>query len=167
MKLQTKNYGRSYFISVLYLIPFTLYLSSCTLTTGVFEKNIAIPKQQWESNFKPEINVTIKDTNSLYNIYFVLRHTEAYGFNNIWIKANVLVPGDPAIKSQQYDLTLATNDKGWLGTAMDDIYDARLLIQPNTRFKKNGTYHIVLEQLMREDPLQNVLSAGLRLEKVQ
>lgn len=167
MKLQTKNYGRSYFISVLYLIPFTLYLSSCTLTTGVFEKNIAIPKQQWESNFKPEINFTIKDTNSLYNIYFVLRHTEAYGFNNIWIKANVLVPGDPAIKSQQYDLTLATNDKGWLGTAMDDIYETRVLIQPETKFTKAGDYHFSIQHLMREDPLKHILNVGIRVEKVK
>ena len=72
-----------------------------------------------------------------------------------------------AALKQNYDLQLATNDKGWIGTAMDDIYDARLLIQPKTKFRKSGIYHITLEQLMREDPLKAVLSAGLRVERVQ
>ena len=94
-----------------------------------------------------------------------MRHTDAYHFNNIYIRATVKEPGDPKGRTGDYDLQLATNDKGWIGTAMDDIYDARLLIQPKTRFRKSGTYHIILEQLMREDPLQNVLSAGLRVER--
>ena len=100
-----------------------------------------------------------------YNIYIVLRHTDAYHFNNIYIRATVKEPGDPKGRTGDYDLQLATNDKGWIGTAMDDIYDARLLIQPKTRFRKSGTYHIIMEQLMREDPLKNVLSAGLRVER--
>jgi gliding motility-associated lipoprotein GldH len=151
----------------LFLVPFLLFFSSCTMTTGVFEKNIAIPKQQWESIFKPEINFTIKDTSSLYNIYVVLRHTEAYNFNNLWIRATVKVPGDPAIKTQSYDLTLATNDKGWIGNAMDDIYETRVLIQPETKFKNAGDYLFTLEQIMREDPLKHILNVGIRVEKVK
>ena len=154
-------------VGALFFVSCILFLSSCTSTTGVFEKNIAIPKQQWESSFKPEINFTIKDTISLYNIYIVLRHTEAYNFNNIWIKAAVQEPGNPAVKTQQYDLTLATNEKGWLGSAMDDIYENRVLIQPETKFKKPGDYHFSLEQIMREDPLKHILNIGIRVEKIK
>jgi gliding motility-associated lipoprotein GldH len=50
---------------------------------------------------------------------------------------------------------------------MDDIYDVRLLIQSRTRFSRAGTYHFRIEQLMREDPLKNVLSVGLRVEKTE
>ena len=150
---------------LIYTYFFILY--SCTLTTGVFEKNVAIPKQQWESSFKPEIKFVIGDTISLYNIYLVLRHTDAYDYNNIWIQATVSQPGDAGAKSQRYDLTLATNDKGWLGTAMDDIYENRVLIQPETKFKKPGEYHFTIEQLMRQDPLKHVLNVGIRVEKVR
>ena len=167
MKLQTNNFTTRSFSNSLFLISFTLYFASCTLTTGVFEKNIAIPKQQWESSFKPEVNFTIKDTVALYNIYIVLRHTEAYNFNNIWIRASVQEPGDPSVKSQQFDLTLATNEKGWLGSAMDDIYENRVLIQPETKFKKAGDYRFTLAQVMREDPLKHVLNVGIRVEKVK
>ncbi len=144
-----------------------LGISSCNWTTGVFEKNLTFNNQEWPSAVKPDIAFEITDTVSLYNIYIVMRHTDAYHFNNIFIRATVKEPGDPKGKTGDYDLQLATNGKGWIGTAMDDIYDARLLIQPKTRFRKSGIYHITLEQLMREDPLKSVLSAGLRVERVQ
>jgi gliding motility-associated lipoprotein GldH len=150
-------------------LPFVccLLLFSCSLTTDVFEKNIAIPGQHWSSEFKPEIIFAITDTTALYNVYLVLRHTDAYNFNNIWINATVQQPGDASTKSQRYDLTLATNGKGWLGSAMDDIYEHRVLIQPQTKFKKPGEYHFTLEQDMREDPLLHVLNVGIRVEKAE
>jgi gliding motility-associated lipoprotein GldH len=142
-------------------------LSACNWTTGVFEKNMAFNDHEWPSVVKPDIAFEISDTVSSYNIYIVLRHTDAYHFNNLYVRATVQEPGTIQAKTGDYDLELATNGKGWIGTAMDDIYDTRLLIQPKTRFRKPGVYHIMLEQLMREDPLKNILSAGLRVEKLQ
>jgi len=34
-------------------------------------------------------------------------------------------------------------------------------------FKKPGNYTFAIEQIMREDPLKNILNAGLRIEKKQ
>jgi gliding motility-associated lipoprotein GldH len=140
---------------------------ACNWTTGVFEKSQAFDNQEWPSSVKPEIAFEISDTNALYNIYIVLRHTDAYHFNNMYIRATVKEPGAGQGRTGDYDLQLATNGKGWIGTAMDDIYDARLLIQPKTRLRKMGTYHISLEQLMREDPLKSVLSVGMRIERAE
>jgi gliding motility-associated lipoprotein GldH len=160
----TKNQGvkRSLLILAAYCV-----ISACTWTAGVFEKNLDFKDHAWPSLLKPEISFDITDTVSLYNIYIVIRHTDAYHFNNMYVRLTVKEPGETPGKTGDYDLQLATNGKGWIGTAMDDIYDARLLIQPETKFKKAGTYQIALEQLMREDPLKDVLSAGLRVERVQ
>lgn len=151
------------------LTAFGLQLAACTFPSDVFEKDVAIPGQQWESSFKPRINFTIKDqdTTSLYNVYLVLRHSDAYNYNNIWVRGTVQQPGDTSSKTQRYDLTLATNDKGWLGSGMDDIYEHRILIQPETKFKRPGTYSFMLEQIMREDPLKHVLNIGVRVEKAK
>lgn len=148
------------FLSAVFFLP------GCNWTTGVFEKNQRFENHEWPSSLKPDIAFDISDTVSLYNIYVVLRHTDAYHFNNIYVRATVTEPGETQGKTGDYDLQLATNGKGWIGTAMDDIYDTRILIQPRTRFRKSGLYHITLEQLMREDPLKNILSAGMRVEKV-
>ena len=147
----------------------TLLWSSCSLPSDVFEKDVVIPGHQWASSFKPRVDFTIKgaDTADRYNIYLVLRHSDAYMYNNIWIRGTVQEPDDSIPKSQRYDLTLATNDKGWLGSGMDDIYEHRVLIQPDTKFTKPGTYSFTLEQIMRDDPLQHVFNVGVRVEKAK
>ena len=138
---------------------------SCNIITGVFEKSVQLPAQEWPSGLKAEIPFDLTDTAALYNIYIVLRHTDAYHFNNMFVRMSVWEPGATNPKTGDYDLSLATNEKGWNGTAMDDIYDSRILIQPDTRFRRPGRYRVRLEQLMREDPLKFVLSVGLRVEK--
>jgi len=152
--------------SILFLAVFS-FASACNWTTGVFEKNMEFNGHEWSSSVKPDISFEMNDTVSLYNIYIVVRHTDAYHFNNMYVRVTVKEPGSGPAKTGDYDLELATNGKGWIGTAMDDIYDARLLIQPKTKFRKTGIYHITLEQLMREDPLKNVLSVGLRVERTE
>lgn len=153
----------------LLLIACSLQWSACSVPSDVFEKDVAVPGQQWESRFRPTIDFTIQpqDTAYLYNVYLVLRHTDAYNYNNIWIKGTVREPGDSSTRSERYDLLLATNDKGWLGSGMDDIYEHRIQIQQQTKFKKPGTYSFMLEQVMREDPLKHVLNVGVRVEKVK
>ena len=140
---------------------------SC-LNIDVFEKNVSIPNHEWTSDFKPEIKFEITDTTALYNIYLVLRHTNAYRYNNIWLNVYVQQPGD-SIHRERLDLRLATDDNGWLGSGMDDIYEHRILInrgQP-LQFKKSGEYTFRLEHIMREEPLQYVKNVGIRVEKVK
>jgi gliding motility-associated lipoprotein GldH len=150
--------------TVILLAAFALSAASCG-TVDVFEKNVAIPKHQWEASFRPEIDFEISDTTALYNIYVVVRHTDAYRYNNLWMNVYTQVPGD-SVKSQRLDLKLATDDKGWLGTGMDDIFEHRIQITrdplPLTR---KGVYKFRLENIMREEPLQHVMNVGIRVEK--
>ena len=155
-------------LPLLIIAACSLQLAACSVPSGVFEKDVAIPDHQWESSFKPRIDFTVKeeDTASLYNVYFVIRHSDAYNYNNIWIEGSVIQPGDSSSKSERYDLTLATNEKGWQGSGMDDIYETRIIIQPQTKFRKPGTYSFFIRQIMREDPLKHILDVGIRVEKV-
>jgi gliding motility-associated lipoprotein GldH len=146
------------------LILSLLFLAACGPINS-FEKNVSIPGQEWARSFKPVVTFDITDTTSLYNVYMVIRHKNAYRFNNIWIKGTVLQPGDTALRSRQYDLKLANDETGWLGKGMDDIFEHRVLIQERTRFTTPGQYRFTLEQIMRDDPLKNVMDVGLRIEK--
>ncbi|MEO6315445.1 MAG: gliding motility lipoprotein GldH [Chitinophagaceae bacterium] len=152
------------------IIPVLLIVGSSLLQAcnpiGVFEKNTAFKKQEWAGSNKPAFHFTISDTSSTYNIYLVLRHTDAYSFNNIWMK--VSRKGPDTAYTQQVDLRLATNGQGWLGTGMDDIWEHRIPItQGGARFRKTGDYEFTIEQVMRQDPLLHVLNAGIRIEKIQ
>ncbi|MBI5859002.1 MAG: gliding motility lipoprotein GldH [Sphingobacteriales bacterium] len=142
---------------------------SCN-TIDLYEKSVAIPGHSWKSSFKPSFAFTIKDTSSAYKLFIVLRHNDKYNFNNIYINLHVKRPGVDSVNKAQYDLTLATNEKGWLASGMDDIYEHRIPLTPDDQpvyFRKPGDYLFTIEQVMREDPLNNVLDIGLRIEKKQ
>jgi gliding motility-associated lipoprotein GldH len=150
-----------------FLITCLIFLVSCNLNTGVFEKNVAVPQQEWHSSFKPEISFKISDTAALYNIFVVLRHDDAYNYNNIWLNLNRR--GPDTSYSHQLELTLANikDNNSWLGSGMDDIWETRTQVnQAPVQFRRAGDYQFVLEQIMREDPLKHVLNVGIRIERV-
>lgn len=154
---------RSFFISIGFFC--CLVFSSCQ-TNDLFEKTVPIPNHAWSSAFKPEFRFTIKDTTVPYRVFITLRHNDLYNYNNIWINLVSTSPGDTA-RQVQYELPLATK-QGWMGSGMGDVYDHRIAITPTNEdlyFRKSGDYVFSLEQVMREDPLQNVLDVGIRLEK--
>ncbi|MGZ8536803.1 MAG: gliding motility lipoprotein GldH [Flavisolibacter sp.] len=157
---------KTLFIVRLLLAACSLQLAACD-TIDLYEKVVSIPKHDWQSNFKPQFNFTIKDTNSNYQMFVILRHNEKYNYNNIWLNLTAQAPGTASQKFM-LELPLATTAKGWLGSAMDDLYEHRIGLTLDTskfNFKKSGEYNFTVEQVMREDPLQNVLNVGLRIEK--
>lgn len=142
-----------------------LVLAGCG-TLDVYEKTVAFPEHEWKSTEKPSFTFTIEDTAAAYNIFVILRHEDAYHFNNIWLNISTQAPKE-AVKTQLVNVTLADNAKGWLGTGMDDVFDHRALITRAPVKLKKGNYTFVLQQNMREEPLQYVLNAGIRVEKVK
>jgi gliding motility-associated lipoprotein GldH len=102
----------------------------------------------------------------LYQVFFVIRHTEKYNYNNIWVNYYYQPPNDTLHKEAR-EFQLATNEKGWLATGMDDIYEHRIKLAPDAGKLKAGSYKFILENIMREDPLKEVLNVGVRIEKVK
>jgi len=71
------------------------------------------------------------------------------------------------ITKQVLNLNLADDAKGWLGTGMDDIYDQRIPMTASPIRLNKGINEISVQHTMREDPLDNILSTGIRVEKVK
>lgn len=150
--------------ALLLLTVCCLLISSCR-QINVFEKNTVIPNYEWKRNFIASGNFVIRDTTSAYSIYLVLRHTDAYQYNNIWLNIGLQPPGD-SLHKQKIDLKLGDDTIGWEGTGMNDIWDVRKLLNGEPRrFKQAGNYYFSISQIMRDDPLLNIMSVGLRIEK--
>ena len=143
-----------------------MLLSGACTTVDVFEKNISIPGQRWEYSFKPTISFNVSDTVSSYNIYVVLRHTNYYQYTNIWLNIAYQMPND-SLRNQKINIQLASNDKGWFGKGMDDIFEMRKLITPQPyTFRGKGKCTFTISQIMRDNPLLHIMNAGIRVEKV-
>jgi gliding motility-associated lipoprotein GldH len=51
---------------------------------------------------------------------------------------------------------------------MDDIFEHRIAFTLDVQrfsFSKSGDYTFSLEQIMRDDPLDNIMNVGIRIEK--
>lgn len=150
-------------IHLVFYIGFLASLAVSCTSIDLFEKSANIPGHAWSHSFRPSFQFEIRDTTRPYRIYLVLRHNEKYNYNNIYVNLLIKAPGIDSVIKRQGDLQLATNEKGWLASGMDDIYEHRIVLAEENL--KAGNYQFTLEQIMREDPLQNVLDAGIRIEK--
>lgn len=156
--------GKKNLILALAIVAGSCIMLSCK-QIDVFEKNTVIPNYEWKSDFTVSGTFQIADTVSAYSIYLVLRHTDAYQYNNIWLNIGLQPPGD-SLSTQKADLKLGDDANGWEGTGMNDIWEIRKLLNGQARrFKKAGTYHFSVSQIMRDDPLPGIMSVGLRIEK--
>lgn len=150
-------------IYILYLF-LVLFITSCE-PIQLYEQTTIYPTHDWSSKQVNNYQFNITDTSSLYKIYFVIRHHNAYHYKNIWLQVNTQSPSDTVV-TQTLNLQLADDQKGWLGVGMDDIFDQRIPMNATPTKLKLGLYHFSVHHTMREDPLLGILATGLRVEKV-
>lgn len=132
-----------------------------------FEKNRDIPNSKWTVDNRQsfELDLAPEDTAFYYNMYINVRHTDAYTYNNLWLLVSTQLPGDSTSTVRRIELPLADTYGKWLGSGVDDIFEHRIPIQQNAILPKPGLYRFTFEQNMRQNPLPEMLSVGLRIEK--
>lgn len=140
----------------------TAAITSCK-RIDLYEKTKPFGKHSWATADSASFTFDIKDTTALYKLYFVMRHEDGYGYRNIWLNVRATTPDTSFVIKKEF--ILSDNNK-WLGNAMDDIVEHRIPFNM-LKVRKSGTCTFTLQQVMREDPLEHVLNAGIRLEKVQ
>ena len=155
-----RNWSKIY-----YILLVLVCLGACQ-TIDLYEQATTYPDHQWSSKQVNQYQFTIADSNALYNMYFVIRHHNAYHYKNIWLQVNTKAAGD-SLKKQTININLADDMNGWLGSGMDDIYDHRVLINSKPIKLPKGIFTISTKQIMREDPLMYILNAGIRVEKTK
>ena len=153
--------------SIKYIIPLALILffSSCD-ETRVFEKDIDFKSSEWLAEDIIEFEVEINDVEAK-NIYLNLRHSFEFGWRNAWVNLAIKFPND-SIYQLPVNIPLSQPDGQWYGNCTGSICNRQFLVEElsNYTFPQTGIYHFSLSQEMREDPLLQVLSAGIRIENV-
>jgi gliding motility-associated lipoprotein GldH len=152
---------------ILIVFLLSLLVAGC-IPSPYYQKEYPIPNQEWKYGFQPTFNFELTDTTHLYNIYFLIRHTDAYPFSNIWLWIYTKQPGDTTFTKTRIEVPLAEPSGKWEGRGMGEIWEQRMSITnigDPTILRKRGKYEIRLEQNMRVALLPDVLQVGLRIEK--
>jgi len=85
-------------ISILIAIVAVSFFSAC-VPSPYYQKSVSIPNNKWNQQFRPEFVVDVEDTGVYYNMEFLIRHTNAYAYSNIWLwiytkpRVILLLPG--------------------------------------------------------------------------
>lgn len=144
---------------------FIIIFAACTVVPVIDQwKNIK--NSQWNKNNKISIPVEIHDTGYYYNLYVNLRVSNDYKYSNLWLKLNIIYPDSTNLENDLM-LTLADHRGKWIGNTLGHIISFRLPALKNKVFGKSGKYRFELEQNMRDTVLKEVVSVGIKLEKVQ
>ena len=150
---------------IFYFLIFTFCFASC-LPSPHYQKVETVPQNAWSYNFKPKFTFEITDTTAGYETYFIIRHTQAYPFSNLWLWLYIKTPGDSTVRRERVNVPLAQSNGKWLGNGMGELFQQQLRLNlDSVSFKKPGTYQITVEQNMRVNPLPEVLNVGMMVKK--
>ncbi len=149
---------------IIFTIAVVSLMQGC-IKGGVYEKNINIPEYKWDYNYIPQFEVAITDTNAIYNTSINLRFHDAYKYSNLWLKINITAP-DGTASNSRFEVTMADASGKWLAQGLNEIYILNTPFIKNVKFKKAGVYKISIEQDMRTNPLNAILSVGYKVEKI-
>jgi gliding motility-associated lipoprotein GldH len=141
-------------------------LAGC-LPSPYYQNVEAVPGYAWSYDFKPTFRFDVSDTSADYRPYLIIRHSQAYPFNNIWVLMHVKAPGEKLARTERVNVVLAEPSGKWMGRGMEDMWEQHLYLktEDSFSFRKKGTWEVSLEQNMRINPLPEVMNVGLRVEQ--
>lgn len=155
------------------LVKLFVCLSFCILLLGMYgcntnnliDTNDSMPQRNWSYVNKIKALAAVKDPAKAYNLKFKLRHTADYRYSNIFILMHISGPGLPKV-TRRYEYKLAESDGQWLGKGSGNLYNYTFPLLSDFHFPQAGTYHIEIEQNMRDNPLKEVSDAGITVAAV-
>ena len=160
---------------LLFTLILSVALSSCGDSKRFFEANKDIATANWYQDSVITYEFEIEDTSTSYHLYYNIRNSLDYPYYNLYVQYQ-LSDSVRVIKSEQNEVYLfdprtgePSGDGGFFGSgSFGDVFDHQYPFLINNKFPHPGTYKINVQQYMRnEDPLKEIMSVGLRIEKAK
>ncbi len=151
-------------LSILVVVLLAAILASCQDKSAIVDSNIELDKHNWSYSEKVKIPLNIESQDIPCNLYLNLRHTSDYKYSNIFLLIHIIGP-DGKKTTERREFKLALPDGEWLGSGSGNLYSYQILFKEDYKFPLKGKYVIELEQNMRDNPLDYITDAGIRVEK--
>jgi gliding motility-associated lipoprotein GldH len=144
----------------------------CILLTGCKQLDTSIQlhnikNKKWKTTDTVNCNFVINDSNSVYNTYVIVRHTNDYRYNNLFIDLHYAINGKTGVL-RHIELPLTKSVTEWLGKTFNNIIETRIPINnfiPDELEGVKGNHAYTIHNIMREDPLEEILQVGMMVEK--
>lgn len=132
----------------------------------VYKENVDIEGGKWYVKNIPSFTFEITDATVPYDLYYTVRNGLTYPYYNLYLTRYLTDDKGHEIESRLDELLLMDAKTGQpRGKGLGDLYDNKVVLKRAYRFPKPGTYTLKIKQYMRQDPLPDVVSVGISVEK--
>lgn len=143
------------------ILMLSLINQSCD-SRVVYNQNNTLKNRNWTYAKQVQFPVQISDSTLKYNVYLSLRHTKDYEYENIYVLVQEKGPKNTDTTIRR-TVPLATPDGRWLGKFAASLYEVEYLLHENHTFPDTGIHVFAVEQSMRDSPLSNIATIGLKV----
>jgi gliding motility-associated lipoprotein GldH len=133
---------------------------------AVYDAQVEIAEAKWYKDEVARFEVAITDTTSQCDFVLSVRNNMDYSFSNLYVFLNTRFPNGNMTRDT-IECILADRTGKWLGKGWGNIKDNRIVLKSGLTFPISGTYEFYVQQAMRKDTLEGIVSVGLRIEKTQ
>lgn len=139
----------------------TLIVSACG-SSGFYEENYDLKTDSWAIEEAPEFTFYIEDTSKRYNMDVVIRYSNRYRFQNLYVTRILEDRRGRKLDSTLVNLQMFDEKTGRpLGAGLGDLFTISEPILDSYSFNKPDTFRLRVRQTMRPDTLKEVVSVGL------
>lgn len=136
-------------------------LSACG-RNSLYEKNVDLDKRIWIADSTVSFTFEIADPSPTYDIYFNVRNTLAYPYQNLYIFSDMVDANGKSLGQQLNNIHLFDSKSGKpFGKGLGDIYSHEYKAISGYQFPDTGQYTMILQQYMRRDTIPELLSVGI------
>ncbi len=147
------------------ILSMCLYLSGCD-SKRLFEEKKDFTERYWTFNDPATFEFEISNLQYKYDLSLNVRTTADYKYQNLYIQYYLQDTTGRLIDEGLKNILLFHPVTGMpVGDGMGS-YDVTRTFLEDFSFTKRGKYILRFDQFMRIDTLQEVLSVGMRVEKV-
>jgi gliding motility-associated lipoprotein GldH len=138
---------------------------SCDKKT-IYSQNKDFENAKWPIKEECKFDFTIDDPAQSYKLYYNVRNNLTYPYYNLYITRYLYDEKGKKINEKLDELILVDEKTGKpKGTGLGDIFDNKILAIKDFKVSKKGKYTIKIKQFMRQNPLPDILSFGISIEK--
>jgi len=117
---------------------------------------------EWSYDEHMTYVVPVTDTSQLYDLELILRHSDAFTYQNLYVNINTTYPDGTNI-SDVVSLQLADRLGQFSGKCSGHVCQVSIVLQEAFRFRSAGEHTITIDQHSRESELRGIERGTLRL----
>ncbi len=153
--------------SAFYLWMITLAVTAACSRGEFYRENIVFREGYWLENEKIQFDITVTGPGDTYQMSYSIRNGLDYPYRNLYIQYTIQDSAGNSIREdlQRMALFHPKTGKPYGKGSIGNMYEHEILALENFRFPYSGIFSIQLQQFMRVDTLQDIVSVGIILEK--